>query len=95
MNVGLDKAKVSVVQARKTGEALSEINNKVNGIVQQNNKITEYQKKKADDIVSNMNKIREASSITVENSRQVNTVSLDLANLASTLEDMMNKFEFT
>ncbi|MFT5295796.1 MAG: hypothetical protein ACI9YH_001812 [Colwellia sp.] len=42
-----------------------------------------------------MNKIREASSITVENSRQVNTVSLDLANLALTLEDMMNKFEFT
>jgi len=97
MNLGLEKAKESVIQVEQTGAALNQINSKVLDILSQNTEITkiaERQRQQAENISENMVKINGVSDITVENSRQVITVSTDLSSLASSLESMTNKFVF-
>lgn len=97
MNLGLVKAKESVIQVEQTGAALNQINSKVLDILSQNTEITkiaERQRQQAENISENMVKINGVSDITVENSRQVITVSTDLSSLASSLESMTNRFVF-
>jgi methyl-accepting chemotaxis protein len=97
MNVGLEKAKLSVIQAENTGSSLSLIGEGIDAISAQNQNIAETsdnQKNFAESITQNIDEIKLASDITVENSKQVEKVSHDLAKLASELQGMMQKFSF-
>lgn len=97
MAQGEKRAQVNVVLAENTGGALNDIDEGVVEISRKNQEITsiaENQREFADNIRESMENIKVASDVTVENSKQVEIVTHELAHLAADLQHMMDRFEF-
>ncbi len=97
MAQGEKRAQVNVKLAENTGGALNGIDQGVIDISLKNQEITTIAKSQrsfAEDISESLENIKVASDVTVENSKQVEVVTHELAHLAADLQRMMSRFSF-
>jgi methyl-accepting chemotaxis protein len=97
MDRGQLSAQETLIHSNKAGTSLDGINNSVQDISNKNQDIKDIadnQRSFMQSISQNITSIASGADLTVENSKQIEVVSDELANLASDLQGMLAKFEY-
>ncbi len=96
MSHGKEQAQKSVEQAGATGASLQAITTKVTSITDMNQQIasaTEEQQRFANDIQQNVLTMRDSSQVAEQSTERVNTLSVNLQNLADQLQKVALQFK--